>query len=167
MLALPDSIDEIHIFSDGGSHIKNNLVVSAMFSILSRFGLGICVHWFVSYHGKSACDRHFGSITRQIKHYGEDVTTIRVLETCLNTLSNTTACILRTPFSELTVKPKTRVKGIKSLLSISSIGAEGYGISRVHPSDHGTRINLPALESLPQQDPDLIQSPPRKMRASV
>ncbi|KAJ5079105.1 ubiquitin carboxyl-terminal hydrolase [Anaeramoeba ignava] len=80
--------EKICFFSDGGNHLHNNVVISRIINLFYPHFKDIEIFFFEAYHGKSACDRHFGLISRQKKSFG-DILSLKDLDIFLSGLNNT------------------------------------------------------------------------------
>jgi len=142
---IPEHISEIHVFSDGGAHLKNSLVLSSVFSLFEPWRRPLTVHWFVSYHGKSACDRHFGMINRQKANFRGEVRTIQDLLACIDSLSHTHSFFFRKDFQQPLFEAKQKLQGIRGLLSVESTSVSSVARTKTHPDDEGSLIDTPSL----------------------
>ena len=92
----------MHFWFDSGTHFQNITVIT---EVLSHPRVS-SVNFFPGRHGKSHCDRHFGSISNAIQAASnvEPIKTLTDVAGVLRTLQNTHPCFLFFPKQTVTVQ---------------------------------------------------------------
>lgn len=82
------------IWGDNGLSLKNSSNVYFLSTLARTKFSSVNLKFFVKYHGKSDCDRHFGCIARARYNYDKDITTTEDLLEVMKPLKNTTVFVL-------------------------------------------------------------------------
>jgi len=107
----------VSMWSDNGSHFHNNNWVAHCLSL----GMKVC--FFAPYHGKSQCDRHFGSVARLRKT--STIKTFRDVTRLLGKLTRTQ--VFRIEHAHVT--PFPRIPGIRLYCQFEQTEDAVYGWS--------------------------------------
>ncbi|KAJ5075114.1 hypothetical protein M0811_07465 [Anaeramoeba ignava] len=84
------------IYSDGPRQFKSNSYILFLATRMRKIFQKVEIYTFVAYHGKSACDMHFGSIAKNKKSYG-DITSVKDLQNYLGSCLKNTQCKILYP----------------------------------------------------------------------
>ncbi|KAJ5069497.1 ubiquitin carboxyl-terminal hydrolase 22 [Anaeramoeba ignava] len=146
------SYESISIFSDGGSSLKNNLVIPTIIQLFSSNFKKITIGYFLTNHGKNYSDAHFGNISRNRSSFG-NIRTIEELDNYLKTLKNTFSTIM-----SVILKPglipkrrgrKRRIPIIKKIqIYDKDLANHNFQIQDVNEKNHSKLIQ-PISQNLP------------------
>ena len=114
----------LSLWSDNGLALKNTKVVHYLASLSGTRFTSSSYKFFVEYHGKSICDRHFGNVARARYNYEEELTSTVDLRKALSSLKNTELIEIYENDVEKLESQKT-IKGIKNLYKMENIRKEG------------------------------------------
>jgi len=112
---------KLSLWCDNGKHFKNTGVVNFLCSLVGKMFKEISLNFFVPYHGKSICDKHFGTISMKTRVCGKDITTIEDLEEQMRGVTNTTVLRLKLDLVELEQQEQTveRIPAETSVIKIA------------------------------------------------
>jgi hypothetical protein len=140
-MSVPEQVEQV--WSDGGSTIKNNIVLATVFDEQARTGLACSVRFFASYHGKNQCDRHFGVVSRLNPHFGRDLLCIGdLLELANSKIENSAAFVIAEDLPNRQVDG--RVAGIRSMHSFTRLTPEKM-LAKRRPTDVGMELEVRRL----------------------
>ncbi|KAJ5070410.1 hypothetical protein M0811_10882 [Anaeramoeba ignava] len=146
-----NSYESISIFSDGGSSLKNNLVIPTIIQLFSSNFKKITIGYFLTNHGKNYSDAHFGNISRNRSSFG-NIRTIEELDNYLKTLKNTFPTIMSVDRS---IK-YSYTQGIPYLKKTHLFFYDkGHFEAWFNPQRRGRKRRIPIIKKIQIYDKDL------------
>ncbi len=116
------------LWSDNGGAMKSSALIVYLSELAGTRFASVSQKFFVKYHGKSICDRHFGNIARARYYSSLDIKDTDDLFRALISLSKEVFLeILDNPLGWK--RSELKLKGIKEIDEIEDIRKEGEGIT--------------------------------------
>ena len=118
----------LSLWSDNGRTLKSSAIVVYLAKLSGTRFASVSQKFFVKFHGKSICDRHFGCIARARYHYSDDMQDTEDLRLALSNISS--EVFLEIPDKPLNKKAYfLKIQGIAIVDVVEDIRLEGDNLT--------------------------------------